>query len=157
MWDSLRRQHGISDLPWMIVEDFNEAMWDYEHLSETPSAPGQMLIFRDALETCGLIDLGFAGYPFTYDNRRARSANVKVRLDRAVATNDWRNLFAFAAVEHIPSPCSDHLVVVLKGEPDPGPVKEKFRKYEVFWERDSALPQVVEYAWIAVGEIHSLP
>uniref|UniRef100_A0A453EMC3 Uncharacterized protein n=2 Tax=Aegilops tauschii subsp. strangulata TaxID=200361 RepID=A0A453EMC3_AEGTS len=115
-----------------------------------------MVAFRDTLEVCELVDLGFTGLPFTYDNRRGRSANVKVRLDRAVATNDWRNLFAFAAVEHIPSPCSDHLVGFLKGEPDSGPARVTCRRYEVFWERDSALPKVVEEAWTAVGEIHNL-
>ena len=115
-----------------------------------------MVAFRDMLEVCELVDLGFTGLPFTYDNRRGRSANVKVRLDRAVATNDWRNLFAFATVEHIPSPCSDHLVVFLKGELDPGPVRKRNRRYEVFWERESALPKVVEEARTAVGEIHNL-
>ena len=79
-----------------------------------------------------------------------------MRLDRAVATNDWCNLFAFAAVEHILSPCSDHLVVFLKGEPDSGPVKEKCRRYEVFWERDLVLPKVVEDASGAVGVIQNL-
>lgn len=45
MWDALHRLHAQSNLPWMLVGDFNEAMWDYEHMSETPRAPGQMLIF----------------------------------------------------------------------------------------------------------------
>ena len=68
-----------------------------------------------------------------------------------MATNDWRNLFAFAVVEHIPSPCLAHLVVFVKGGPDPGLVREKSRRYKVFWERDLVQPKVVEDAWAAVG------
>lgn len=40
---------------------------------------------RDALNDCDLVDLGFVGLPFTYDNGKEGMANVKVRLDRAVA------------------------------------------------------------------------
>ena len=46
-----------------------------------------MIDFRDVFELCGLGDLGFSGLPYTYDNRRHGRANVKVRLDRAVANN----------------------------------------------------------------------
>lgn len=48
-----------------------------------------MVAFRDALEVCQLVDLGFSGVPFTYDNKRHGAANVKIRLDRAVATAAW--------------------------------------------------------------------
>uniref|UniRef100_A0A452ZIL0 Endonuclease/exonuclease/phosphatase domain-containing protein n=1 Tax=Aegilops tauschii subsp. strangulata TaxID=200361 RepID=A0A452ZIL0_AEGTS len=114
-----------------------------------------MVPFRDTLEICGLVDLGFSGVPFTYDNKRSGSVNVRVRLDRAVATNAWRNLFDFASVDHIPSPCSDHVAIFLKGEPDLGPVGGKGRRYEVSWERDSSLPEVIKQAWAAVGEVQN--
>lgn len=50
-----------------------------------------MATFREVLEDCGLVDLGFMGLPFTYDNVRDGDANVKVRLDREVADTNWRN------------------------------------------------------------------
>lgn len=96
MWAKLQQLRNTNDLPWLVVGDFNEAMWDFEHLSVTPRAEPQMIVFRDTLEMCGLVDLGFVGVPFTYDNKHGGSGNVKVRLDRAVATNAWRNLFAFS-------------------------------------------------------------
>jgi hypothetical protein len=43
-----------------------------------------MMAFRDTLQVCGLVDLGFTGVPFTYDNKRQGNKNVKVRLDRAI-------------------------------------------------------------------------
>ena len=61
-----------------------------------------MLDFRDVLEVCGLGDLGFAGLPYTFDNRRGGRANVKVCLDRAVANNAWRDIFAHASVGNMP-------------------------------------------------------
>jgi hypothetical protein len=44
-----------------------------------------MKAFREALSYCNLTNLGFSGIPYTYDNKRAGRAYVKVRLDRAVA------------------------------------------------------------------------
>jgi hypothetical protein len=53
-------------------------MWSFEHFSATPRSESQMAAFRDALEVCGLVDLGFSGVPHTYDNKRSGNANVKV-------------------------------------------------------------------------------
>jgi hypothetical protein len=52
---------------------------------------------------CGLVDLSFMGASFTYDNKRQGNRNVKVRLDRAVADNNWRNLYSDYEVKHIVS------------------------------------------------------
>jgi endonuclease/exonuclease/phosphatase family metal-dependent hydrolase len=85
MWDALRNIRASSNLPWLVMGDFNEALWQEEHLSKTPRAVNQMDAFREVLSDCNLVDLRFAGVPYTYDNKRQGRANVKVRLDRAVA------------------------------------------------------------------------
>ena len=36
MWELLRSLSGAWAGPWMVLGDFNEAMWQYEHFSETP-------------------------------------------------------------------------------------------------------------------------
>jgi exonuclease III len=59
-------------------------------------------------------DLGFIGQPWTFDNRQADSRNVKVRLDRAVATPSWSNWFPNALVRHIASSRSDHCPIVFE-------------------------------------------
>jgi hypothetical protein len=72
-----------------------------------------MSLFRDALNDCDLVDLGFKGLPFTYDNGRGGAANVKVRLDRAIADTGWRNLFGDATLRHMVSSRSDHCPLLL--------------------------------------------
>jgi endonuclease/exonuclease/phosphatase family metal-dependent hydrolase len=116
MWSLMRNLKNQSDLPWCVLGDFNEAMWSFEHFSASKRAESQMLAFRDALETCKLVDLGFSGLPYTYDNRRRGNKNVKVRLDRVVADNRWRDIFSEARVVHQVSPCSDHCPIVLHCE-----------------------------------------
>jgi hypothetical protein len=36
MWETLRWLKGISDLPWLVLGDFNATMWGFEHFSATP-------------------------------------------------------------------------------------------------------------------------
>ncbi|KAK1683368.1 hypothetical protein QYE76_044216 [Lolium multiflorum] len=90
--------------------------------------------------------------PYTYDNKRQGRANVKVHLDRAVADCAWRELYADTHVQHLTSPVSDHcpvLVNILKEERTP--TRQARRQYEIFWERDTALPERVAKAWEEVG------
>jgi hypothetical protein len=94
MWDIIRNLKLKSDLPWLLIGDFNEALWQEEHLSHINRPVNQMEAFREVLFDCNLSDLGFSGMPYTYDNRRLGRANVKVRLDRAVACPQWRDLYA---------------------------------------------------------------
>jgi hypothetical protein len=87
MWNLMRKLKMQSDLPWCVLGDFNEAMWSFEHFSASKRSESQMLAFRDVLETCELVDLGFTGPPYTYYNKRQGRKNVKVGLDRVVADN----------------------------------------------------------------------
>ena len=111
-----------------------------------------MLALRDTLEICELSDLGFSRVPFTYDNKQAGRHNVKVRLDRAVADNSWRDIFPEAKVVHHVSPCSDHCLVVLQCIKE---VKQQAKpcqkRYEIFWETDNTLPEKVRVAWAKAG------
>lgn len=38
--------------------------------------------FREALQDCNLVDLGYKGYPFTWGNGKFGSDFVEERLDR---------------------------------------------------------------------------
>jgi hypothetical protein len=93
MWEILQRLKTHSNDPWIVIGDFNEAMWQYEHFSETKRGEKQMAAFRDVLDLCGLQDVGFTGTPWTYDNKKPGPRNVKVRLDRGVASQSWFDRF----------------------------------------------------------------
>jgi hypothetical protein len=63
---------------------------------------------------CGLSDLGYKGYDFTWDNRREGSENIQVRLDRGTATASFLSLFPLTQVEHIITEESDHMALLIK-------------------------------------------
>jgi hypothetical protein len=63
MWNMLRRIKPMHDAPWVMIGDFNEALWDFEHFSSYRSAENQMATFKDLLAHCDLHDVGFLGLP----------------------------------------------------------------------------------------------
>lgn len=153
MWSALTAIKQSSNLPWLVLGDFNEALWQFEHLSVHPRQEQQMQLFRDALQVCELHDLGFKGLPYTYDNKRGGRSNVRVRLDRVVADNEWRDLFPNAQVTHLVSPCSDHCPISLNlCETEVRDTRKKCLMYEICWERDPALPELIQDAWIDAGD-----
>ena len=84
-WALLRSLRTEWEGPWMCCGDFNEELCQDEHLGVRDRSDTRMNLFRDCLDDCGLVDLGFSGPKFTWNNRQSADAHVKVRLDRAVA------------------------------------------------------------------------
>jgi endonuclease/exonuclease/phosphatase family metal-dependent hydrolase len=152
MWDTLCYLKSLSNLPWLVVGDFNEALWQEEHISHTPQSVAQMEAFREILSDCNLSDLGFTGIPYTYDNKRAGNKNVRVRLDRAVACPAWRDRYAENVVKHLVSPVSDHSPILVEFCPDVKlPSRGPRRQYKIFWERESELGERIANAWKEAG------
>lgn len=68
---------------------------------------GQMKIFQEALDECGLQDLGFVGSNFMCFKNYPNVGIVWERLDRAVATNEWLDLFPATKVHTLEVGSSD--------------------------------------------------
>ena len=67
-----------------------------------------MQLFRDVIDECGFMDLGFTGVQFTWKKHFFDGHSVWERLDRGLATREWMLKFAGTRVHHLPSFTSDH-------------------------------------------------
>ena len=78
----------------------------------------RMMAFRNCLDNCGLMDLGFHGPRFTWTNKSpVWQTNIKERLDRRVANTEWTLLCPSAEIHHLPRVKSDHCPILLTTEP----------------------------------------
>uniref|UniRef100_A0A803MIE9 CCHC-type domain-containing protein n=1 Tax=Chenopodium quinoa TaxID=63459 RepID=A0A803MIE9_CHEQI len=100
-------------LPWLCGDDFNLMLCSTEKQGGADFKYNEAAIFRDALNFCNLVDLGFIGYQFTWNNNQGGVDNLQERLDRFTANDEWKEMFAGAFVTHLEKRKSDHLPLLL--------------------------------------------
>ncbi|KAK1610764.1 hypothetical protein QYE76_034437 [Lolium multiflorum] len=112
-----------------------------------------MAAFRETLAVCNMVDLGFTGLPYTYDNKRKGRANVRVRLDRL-----WPRLIGMICSVRLllntlyPLSLSDHTPILVRLlQEHRVPARQPRRHYEVWWEREVELPELIAQAWQEAG------
>ena len=148
-WNLLRLLHQQNSLPWCCVGDYNELTSTDEKVGGVIRLERQMQEFRDAIDYCGFIDLGFVGEPFTWCNNRLGSATIWERLDRGLAMAEWLSMFPNASIHHIDNDTSDHcplwltLDATISGHSSP---RRPFR-FEEIWLSDLSCRDMVNEAW----------
>lgn len=115
-WNLMKNLSETSTLPRFIGGDFNEILHEGEKQGGGSRAPRQMQGFNSALVECGLVDLGYEGFPFTWSNGREHPNTIRCRLDRVCADTRGLELFPSAHVTHLEYPGSDHLPILLEFE-----------------------------------------
>lgn len=136
----------------MISRDFNEILFEHEKEGGAPKPKRMMENFRQALEDCGLHDLGYVGDTFTWrNNHHAAASFIKERLDREVANTQWRSKFPLVRVINGEQRHSDHRPIIVDvGERElrrwEGP-REVLKKFEARWLEEEDCMEKVEEAW----------
>lgn len=145
--------HCLS-LPWVCIGDFNEILKIEEKQGWLDRLERQMQGFRAALDFCGLKDLCFNGFPFTWCNRRPGDHNVWIRLDHGIATVDWILYFPTTRIHYLDAFHSDHKPILLISD---SKQKRFYRKGRLFhfkamWLKDDSCEEVVRHSWHDVFE-----
>jgi len=114
--------------------------------------------FRNAVNACGFSDLGFIGLPYTWDNRQQGADNIKVRLDRAFATESFSDLFRETKVWNMQTTESDHSCLIIECNCSNRGRSRKQKKnwYENMWRRDPSYMKLVEDAWGDGAAVHDM-
>ncbi|KAL4650210.1 hypothetical protein ACB092_01G070400 [Castanea dentata] len=89
-----------ASLPWVCLGDYNEILHSEEKQGGTSKPLAPMLTFKETLLHCGLEDLGYHRYPFTWRNGRPGEAFIERH-------------FPSAKVSHLQVAYSDHDPILL--------------------------------------------
>lgn len=111
-WRLLCFLHSQSSLPWLCMGDFNEVLSQEEKFGRLEHRSKLIEYFREVLLDCGLMNLGFQGFQYTWSNKR-KLEPVYTRLDLFVVNAQWCSLFPNCVVSHLNEGTSDHLPVLL--------------------------------------------
>ncbi|XP_075654720.1 uncharacterized protein LOC142624873 [Castanea sativa] len=146
-WDLLRRLNQQSSLPWLCAGDFNEIVKKSVKVRGRVKPQGQMQLFREVLDECGFMDIGFKGSPFTWSKHYSSGVSIWEWLDLAVVSYDWFVRYPRTRVNHVDSTTSDHkLLCIEHAELDLLPKKKLFR-FEEMWLGDKGCGETVEGVW----------
>lgn len=145
--------------PWMCGGDFNLMLWSTEKKGGSDFKFDDAALFRDAIDSCGLEDLNFAGHPFTWTNNQGGEQNIQERLDRCLANEQWQELFRGSFVTHLEKRRSDHLPILLcirtsLTTPQERRKKRMFR-FEEMWLREESCEEVIKEAWSGGWDVAS--
>ena len=79
------------------------------------------------MEDCAKSELDFRGSPLTWCNNDFDSTCTCARLDRALASASWIDMFPSTVFEHVPSTGSEHSVIFIPLDSGPSAMyKEAF-------------------------------
>jgi hypothetical protein len=109
---------------------------------------------RTFIEDIGLVDLGFQGYPYTWNNKREGEANIRERLDRAFGSAGWVEAYPESKVFHLRLIGSDHVPILMDMKPS---IRDKRRRFlfDKGWVGFTGCEEEVRQGW--EGEIVGRP
>lgn len=142
----LRNLNSTTQLPWVVMGDFNEIMFRYEANKISSSRDPYIYQFRNAVSDCNLRSVPFTGNQFTYSNRRRGSDEYKARLDRCLVSQGFQDLFVKFKVTHIFSYLSDHLPLLFSIMPFRFPGTKNFQ-FEATWLSSQRFKASVDRFW----------
>nr|XP_023928291.1 uncharacterized protein LOC112039640 [Quercus suber] len=154
-WALLNHLRSFVDGLWCCIGDFNAIIHSSKKQSRFPPPFKQMDDFCRILDDCSLTDLGFVGYPYTWNNKRPGLENTKERLDRVVANTGWKEKFQESLVTHLFSHASDHRPVLLNARTTLRPRGRSTRafRFEEAWLTRDDCESVIKDAWSLAGNV----
>ncbi|XP_019181382.1 PREDICTED: uncharacterized protein LOC109176404 [Ipomoea nil] len=148
-WELLKSLVGKSPLPWVVIGDFNDLLFQHEKRGTNPHPDNFLRGFSEAVDDCGLRQLPMRGYQFTWEKYSGTDQWLEERLDKVLATMEWCDVHGGAGVENIITSNSDHSALFLDmnaRKRGGGRIPRRFR-FEMAWLLDEGCREVVEIAW----------
>ena len=91
LWEYLKNLASSIILPWVVLRDFNEMLAEDEKMGSLPLNGNTISTFRDCIDQCGLMDLGFHEPRYMWTNKiLIWHRNVKDRLSRGLGNVEWK-------------------------------------------------------------------
>lgn len=103
--------------------------------------------FREVVNACGFKDLGYMEYSgpdFTWCNMQEGENRIYLRLDRALATNDWISYFNGTRVHHLVDSTSDHCALLIADSIAVQPSRKHRFHFEEMWTKKRSVRKLSE-------------
>lgn len=113
-WNLIRKLAENNSYPWCLIGDMNNVLHQQDKRGGRPYPQWLIQGFNEVLEECDLIDMNLVGYQFTWERSFGSANCIEVRLDRALVTPTFLNLFKDARLVNLEVSTSDHCPIMLE-------------------------------------------
>ena len=142
----LRALNNKPHIPWQCAGDFNEIVMHEEKVGGSIRGQQQMQLFREGIDECEFMDLGFVGPSFTWSKHFENGNSIWERLDCGLATNAWFIRHPGTRVHHLSCLSSGHCPLFINPTGIDAPNSKKPFRSDEIWLLDSQCEEVVETA-----------
>lgn len=130
----------------MMAGDFYMVLIQNDKRGDKPASSSSRGGLQKMVDEYGLIDMGFQGNAFTWNNRRSGMANIQERLDRDFANASWKLQFPEATVNHLTVVQSDHRPILINTVPSPYSLPKPFQ-FESMWITHPDIFYIIQDTW----------
>ncbi|KAH9647988.1 hypothetical protein KPL70_025411 [Citrus sinensis] len=151
-WMLLRWLAVLSSSPWLCYGDFNEILHPDEKRGSNDRNVNLINEFREALRDCGLKDVGYRGYDFTWNNGIYGKGFVEERLDRFVCSKAWSDKSVDCKASNLDTWTSDHCPVLMVAQERREGMNQRGRHssrihYEDMWSSYDVCKEIIKEEW----------
>lgn len=101
-------------IPWAVIGDMNFILNASEKEGGNSVTSSSYAYVYSCIQKIGLIDLNYAGLPFTWTNKRSGTDHIQERLDRVFVNHKWLEFFPNSLNSHLTRVVSDHAPIMLQ-------------------------------------------
>jgi len=112
-WIKLRALNSQPGKPWLCYGDFNEIIRQDEKLGSARRPYNQMQQFREVIDECGFMDLGFESSKYMWSKHFKNGVSIWERLDRCLVNNSWFMKFGGSRLYHLSCTSLDHIPIFI--------------------------------------------
>ncbi|XP_023890678.1 uncharacterized protein LOC112002755 [Quercus suber] len=82
LWNNLMQVIDLHNMSWVLAGDFNEPLLKDDKFGGQVVNLKRALLFKECVDKCNMIDIGFSRPRFTWANKREVQALIQERIDR---------------------------------------------------------------------------
>lgn len=146
LWSNLSKVAELHNKPWIMAGDFNESLVEGDKFGGRGVSLNRSLLFKECLDRCNMIDMGFSGPRYTWKNKRDINDLILERIDRFFMNPSWCALYPDAKITHLTRCHSDHCPVLMEAFPPQTIRLNRPFRFQSFWLSNLSFPKVVTEA-----------
>ena len=149
VWERLTRIGLTRNAPWFLIGDFNELTGNHEKRGGKLRHASSFLPFNSMIQDCRLLDFPYLGDWLSWRGWRDKKT-IRCRLDRALANEDWHDLFCNSFIEYLTRIASDHSLIIATIADKIPRGKHNF-KFDKRWIGKEGLLEAISNGWYLGG------